>query len=87
MEPCVRLSGPSLADGWTRNTPAWPLVGSGHPDSDATVAHDHGGAGLRALAVEVAWAWIRAVEWVLLCMGCLLHGCPTKRARPWGAAP
>ena len=44
-------------------------------------------AGLRALAVEVAWAWIHALEWVLLCMGCLLHGCPTKRARPWVAAP
>ena len=37
------LSGPSLADGWTRNTPAWPLVGSGHPDSEATVAHNHRG--------------------------------------------
>ena len=42
-EPRVCLSGPSLADGWTRNTPAWSLVGSRHPDSEATVAHSHGG--------------------------------------------
>ena len=44
-------------------------------------------AGLWALAVGVAWAWIRALEWALPCMRSLLQACPAKRTTAWGAAP